>query len=272
MEQIAEKVKLPETLSHYWSNRGYYGTMSHNTKATYVKYLGWFNGNPATLNPLSQVLASKKYVAYMGGASKIIEQARKDFAQGEYRWVAEVMNHVVFAEPNNQEARNLEADALEQLGYQAESGPWRNFYLSGAKELRSGVKKTSTPVTASPDTIEAMDTSLVFDFFGVKLNGEKVAHTSLTLNFVFPDINKKYLVELNNGTLHNIEGYQSKTPDATIRLKRKVLNDILLKKNNMQDAIKNNAIKIEGKKDSLEQLMNFVDNFDFWFNIVTPNT
>jgi len=143
MTQIAEKVKLPETLSQYWSNRGYYGSMNHNTKATYVKYLGWFNGNPATLHPLEPVAASKKYVEYMGGADKIIAQARKDYQQGNYRWVAEVMNQVVFANPKNQEARNLEADALEQLGYQSENGPWRNFYLSGAQELRQGVKKNS---------------------------------------------------------------------------------------------------------------------------------
>lgn len=270
-EQIAEKVQLPEKLSHYWSNRGYYGTMNHNTKATYVKYLGWFNGNPATLHPLPQIEASKKYVAYMGGATKVIEQARQDLANGNYRWVAEVMNHVVFAEPNNQDARNLEADALEQLGYQAESGPWRNFYLSGAKELRSGVKKLPTPDAASPDTIRAMDSGLLFDYFGIKLNGEKAAGTNITLNFVFPDIKKKYLVELNNGSLHNIEGYQSDKADATITLNRETLNQILLKNTTLEGSIKNNQIKIEGKNDSLVQLLGFMDSFDFWFNIVTPN-
>lgn len=270
-EQIAEKVQLPEKLSHYWSNRGYYGTMNHNTKATYVKYLGWFNGNPATLHPLPQIEASKKYVAYMGGATKVIEQARQDLANGNYRWVAEVMNHVVFAEPNNQDARNLQADALEQLGYQAESGPWRNFYLSGAKELRSGVKKLPTPDAASPDTIRAMDSGLLFDYFGIKLNGEKAAGTNITLNFVFPDIKKKYLVELNNGSLHNIEGYQSDKADATITLNRETLNQILLKNTTLEGSIKNNQIKIEGKNDSLAQLLGFMDSFDFWFNIVTPN-
>lgn len=271
-EQIAEKVRLPEKLNQYWSNHGYYGTMNHDTKATYVKYLGWFNGNPATLHPLPQVEASTKYVEYMGGAAKIIEQARKDLANGNYRWVAEVMNHVVFAEPKNQEARNLEADALEQLGYQAESGPWRNFYLSGAKELRTGIKKLAAPDTASPDTIRAMDTGLLFDYFGVRLNGEKAANTSLVLNFVFSDINKKYLVELNNGSLHNIEGYQSDKADATITLNRETLNQILLKNTTLADAIKNNQIKINGKSDSLTQLLSFMDSFDFWFNIVTPNS
>lgn len=271
MDEIAEKVTLPESLSHYWSNRGYYGTMNHNTKATYVKYLGWFSGNPATLHPLEPVEGSKKYVDYMGGAAKIMEQARKDYEQGNYRWVAEVMNHVVFAEPNNQEARNLEADALEQLGYQAESGPWRNFYLSGAKELRNGVQKLATPNTDSPDTIRAMSTDLFFDYMGVKLNGNKAANTTITLNFVFPDINEKYIVELNNGSLHHIQGYQSDKADATININRETLNQIILKQKTVESTMANQELKIDGNQESLKQLLGFIDNFDFWFNIVTPN-
>ncbi|CDZ78449.1 Metallo-beta-lactamase superfamily protein [Legionella massiliensis] len=271
MDEIAEKVKLPEPLSHYWSNRGYYGTMNHNTKATYVKYLGWFSGNPATLHPLEPVESSKKYVDYMGGATKIIKQARKDYEQGNYRWVAEVMNRVVFAEPENQEARNLEADALEQLGYQAESGPWRNFYLSGAKELRNGVQKLSTPHTASADTIRAMSTDLFFDFLAVKLNGEKAANTVLSLNFVFPDINEKYVVELNNGSLHHIQGYQVNKADATITLDRETLNQIIMKQKTIASVQENKELKIDGNQEGLKQLLSFIDNFDFWFNIVTPN-
>lgn len=271
MDEIAAKVNLPETLNHSWSNRGYYGTMNHNTKATYVKYLGWFSGNPATLHPLIPTEASKKYVDYMGGASKIMEQARKDYEQGNYRWVAEVMNHVVFADPNNQEARNLEADALEQLGYQAESGPWRNFYLSGAKELRNGVAKGAAPDTASPDTIRAMSTDLFFDYLGVKLNGDKAANTVLTLNFVFPDINENYVVELNNGSLHHIKGYQSNKADATITINREILNQIILKQKTVESTLTNNELKIAGNQDALQQLLSLIDNFDFWFNIITPN-
>lgn len=272
MDEIAEKVILPETLSRYWSNRGYYGTMNHNVKATYVKYLGWFSGNPATLHPLIPVEASKKYVEYMGGAAKIMDQARKDFELGNYRWVAEVMNHVVFANPTNQEARNLEADALEQLGYQAESGPWRNFYLSGAKELRHGLVKLAAPDTASPDTIRAMSTDLFFDYLGVKLNGEKAANTILTLNFVFPDRNEKYLVELNNGSLHHIKGYQSDKADATMTINREVLNQIILKQKTIASTQSNNELTIQGNANALNQLLSFIDNFDFWFNIVTPNS
>lgn len=271
MNEIAEKVNLPKSLSHYWSNRGYYGTMSHNTKATYVKYLGWFSGNPASLQPLVPVEGSKKYVEYMGGASKIMEQAQKDYIQGNYRWVAEVMNHVVFADPNNQQARNLEADALEQLGYQAESGPWRNFYLSGAKELRSGVQRGPTPDTASPDTIRAMNTGLLFDYLGVKLDGEKAAGIALTLNFVFPDINEKYTLELTNASLHHIKGYQSNKADATMTMDREILNQIILKQKGVESTLANNELKIEGNQETLGRLLSLVDNFDFWFNIMTPN-
>ncbi|MDK9584408.1 alkyl sulfatase dimerization domain-containing protein [Lelliottia sp. V86_10] len=137
-------------MAHTWANRGYYGSVSHDVKATYVLYLGWFDGNPATLDELPPEEAAKKFVDYLGGADTILNKAKTDFDQGNYRWVAQVVSKVVFADPNNQAARNLEADALEQLGYQAESGPWRNFYLAGVQGLRNGVVKGPTPNTVSP--------------------------------------------------------------------------------------------------------------------------
>ncbi len=270
-EQIAERIKLPDSLSHYWSNRGYYGTMNHNIKATYVKYLGWFNGNPATLNVLPPVEGSKKFVEYMGGAPAIIEKAKKDYAAGEYRWVAEVLNHVVFADPNNQEARNLEADALEQLGYQAESGPWRNFYLSGAKELREGIKKEGSPSTVSPDTIRAMDPDLLFDYLGVRLNAEKAEDKTITINFVFSDTNQKYKLELKNSTLNHTENDQAKNADLTLTLTRRSLDNVLLKQNTIKEEIDKGDIKVQGDINKLTELLGYLDTFDFWFNIVTPN-
>ncbi|MQV60705.1 alkyl/aryl-sulfatase, partial [Sinorhizobium meliloti] len=170
MREIAEAFKLPDSLAKFWANRGYYGSVYHDVAATYVLYLGWFDGNPSTLHELPPAEASKKYVEFMGGADAVLEKARKSYEQGEYRWVAQVANHVVFADPNNQDAKNLTADALEQLGYQAESGPWRNFYLTGAKELRDGVTELPTPNTASPDTVRAMSLDLFFDYLGVRLN------------------------------------------------------------------------------------------------------
>jgi alkyl sulfatase BDS1-like metallo-beta-lactamase superfamily hydrolase len=139
-DEIAANFKLPDSPGETWANRGYYGSVSH-VKATYVLYLGWFDGNPATLDELPPEEAAKKFVDYMGGADAILQKAKEDYNQGNYRWVAQVTSKIVFADPGNLEARNLEADALEQLGYQAESGPWRNFYLTGAQELRNGVRK-----------------------------------------------------------------------------------------------------------------------------------
>ena len=155
------------------ANRGYYGSVSHDVKATYVLYLGWFDGNPATLDELPPVDAAKKFVEYMGGADAILSKAKTDYDRGNYRWVAQVVSKVVFADPNNRAARNPEADALEQLGYQAESGPWRNFYLTGAQELRNGVVKGPTPNTASPDTVRAMTPEMFFDYLAVHINGQK---------------------------------------------------------------------------------------------------
>lgn len=271
MTQIAEMIQLPKSLSHYWSNRGYYGAMNHNIKATYVKYLGYFNGNPATLHILPPVEASKRYVEYMGGADAVLKKAREDYKKGNYRWVAQVVNNVVFANPNNQAARNLEADALEQLGYQAESGPWRNFYLSGAKELREGVKRLSAPKTASPDTIRAMSLDLLFDYLGVRLNSNKAGNQKIILNFNFPDTHQKYILELENGTLSHIAGVQAKDADASITLNRDTLNQILLKQKSLQQEIKNGKVKVQGNEKKLKELLGMLDNFDFWFNIVTPN-
>ena len=226
-DEIAEQFKLPDSLAHVWANRGYYGSVSHNVKATYVLYLGWFDGNPATLHELPPVESSKKYVEFMGGADAVLAKAKKAYDKGDYRWVAQVVNHVVFADPGNQAAKKLQADALEQLGYQAESGPWRNFYLTGAKELREGVKKLPTPNTASPDTVRAMTLEMFFDFLSVRLNREKAGDAKAVLNFDFGDAGK-YVLELENGVLNHTAGTQAENADATVSLTRDTFNKIVL--------------------------------------------
>jgi alkyl sulfatase BDS1-like metallo-beta-lactamase superfamily hydrolase len=270
MVEIAEMIELPDSLSKVWSDRGYYGSVNHDVKSTYVNYLGWFDGNPATLHTLPPVEASKRYVEFMGGEDEVLKKAKKYYDKGEYRWVAEVVNHVVFANPENQAARNLQADALEQLGYQAESGPWRNFYLSGAKELREGVKRLGTPNTASPDTIRAMNLDLLFDWVGMRLNGPKADGKTITLNFNFTDTGEKYVVGLENSAIHYSKGKQADTADATITLKRETLNDVLLGQGTLDEKIDAGEIKVEGNKAKLDELVSTLDNFDFWFNIVTP--
>lgn len=270
MREIAEAFKLPDSLAKFWANRGYYGSVYHDVAATYVLYLGWFDGNPSTLHELPPAEASKKYVEFMGGADAVLEKARKSYEQGEYRWVAQVANHVVFADPNNQDAKNLTADALEQLGYQAESGPWRNFYLTGAKELREGVAELPTPNTASPDTVRAMSLDLFFDYLGVRLNSEKAGDTKLTFNFDFGEKDGKYLLQLENGVLNNTAGTQADNADATITLTRDSLNGIVLGDTTLEKAVADGSVKVTGDNAKLGQLVSMLDNFEFWFNIVTP--
>ncbi|MEE2733589.1 MAG: alkyl sulfatase dimerization domain-containing protein [Pseudomonadota bacterium] len=268
--EIAEMIKLPEAITKRFSNRGYYGSINHNVKATYVLYLGWFIGNPATLYEHTPTDAAKRYVDMMGGVDALLEKAQSYYDKGDYRWVAEVVNHAVFADPNNQKAKNLQADALEQLGYQSESGPWRNFYLTGAKELREGVAQLPTPDTASPDTVRSMDLDLFFDFLSMRLNRDRAADKKITLNFDFTDLNKQYGVEMVNGVINHSEGVQLKKADANITLSKETLNQIMLKQLTLEDAIKNKSIKIKGSEKKLDEMLSYLETFDFWFNIVTP--
>lgn len=268
-DEIAENFKLPDSLAHVWANRGYYGSISHDVKATYVLYLGWFDGNPATLHELPPVEASKKYVEFMGGADAVLKQAKASYDKGEYRWVAQVVHHVVFADPDNKAARDLEADALEQLGYQAESGPWRNFYLTGAQELRNGVVKGPTPNTASPDTVRAMSPDMFFDYLGVRLNAQKAGDAHLRLNVDLGD-EGKYFLELENGVLNNTADMQADDADATVKMSRSTLNDIILQKVKPDEAVSSGDVQVQGDKEKLNDLVSYLDTFDFWFNIVTP--
>ena len=269
-DEIAANFKLPSGLEKSWASRGYYGSVSHDVKATYVFYLGWFNGNPATLNELPPVDAAKKYVDYMGGADAIMQKAKADYAQGNYRWVAQVTNNIVFADPSNKEARNLEADALEQMGYQAESGPWRNFYLTGAQELRNGVVKGATPNTASPDTVKAMSPEMFFDYLAVHINGEKAANAQAVFNVDLGADGGKYKLELENGVLNHSVDTQASHADASITLNRATLNKIILKEESLKQAEEKGEVQITGNHAKLDEFVGYLDSFDFWFNIVTP--
>ena len=270
MTEIAEMLDVPKSLQQVWSARGFYGSVNHDMKSTYVMYLGWFNGNPATLHQYPERDAAAKYVAFMGGADAVLEKARKSYDAGDYRWVAQVVNHVIFADPSNTAARELQADALEQMGYQAESGPWRNFYLSGAKELREGVKKVGAPNTASPDTLRAMDMGLLFDYMAMRLNGPKAEGKSMKLNWRFTDTGEQYVLELENAALSHIAGRQAADADLTVSLMRETLNAILLGKTSFEKEVGAGRIALTGNARVLGELLSMLDTFDFWFNIVTP--
>ncbi|MGU9865588.1 alkyl/aryl-sulfatase [Kluyvera ascorbata] len=269
-DEIAANFKLPDSLAQTWASRGYYGSVSHDVKATYVFYLGWFNGNPATLDELPPVAAAKKYVEYMGGADAIMQKAEADFVKGNYRWVAQVTNQVVFADPSNKAARSLEADALEQMGYQAESGPWRNFYLTGAQELRNGVVKGPTPNTASPDTVKAMSPEMFFDYLAVHINGEKAANAKAVFNVDLGSDGGKYKLELENGVLNHSANAQASNADAAITLNRATLNKIILKEETLKQAENQGDVRITGNHAKVDELLSYMDKFEFWFNIVTP--
>lgn len=268
--EIAEMLKLPASLDKQWYTHGYYGTVSHNVKAIYQKYIGWYDGNPANLHALPPVETGKKFVEYMGGADAVIAKAREDFDRGEYRWVAQVMSQVVFADPNNSAARNLEADALEQLGYQSE-GLWRNWYLVGASELRNGVPK-SLGLTRSdnPDTIKAMSIPLFFDYWGVRLNSDKADGKQTVINWKFTDTGEQYALNLQNSALTYRADWQAPDADLTVTLARSTLDAITLGETQFDKEVAAGAVKLEGDGEKLADLLSMLDTFDPMFPIVTP--
>jgi alkyl sulfatase BDS1-like metallo-beta-lactamase superfamily hydrolase len=266
--EIGPMLKFPPSLARQWYARDYYGTVNHDAKAVYQKYLGWYDMNPANLNPLPPEESAKNYVRYMGGAKAVIAKAHEDFKKGEYRWVAQAMNQVVFADPNNQDARSLQADALEQLGYQAEASTWRNNYLTAAYELRNGVPVT--PTTASPDVLTALTIPMFFDFMGVRLNGPKAAGKVIVLNWDFTDVGEKYVLNLENSALTYMPNQQAPDADATFTLTRAALDAISLGKTTFEKEIAAGNIKIRGNGKKLGELMSLLDDFKGGFNIITP--
>jgi alkyl sulfatase BDS1-like metallo-beta-lactamase superfamily hydrolase len=268
--EIAETLKMPASLANDWSARGYYGTLSHNAKAVYQKYLGWYDANPANLSPLPPVEQARRTVEYMGGADAVLMRAREDLKAGNYRWVASVMNQVVFADPANRQARELGADALEQLGYQAEAATWRNAYLMGAMELRNGVTKLPGLATFSQDFIKAIPIDVIFDLWAVRLNAEKAEGKTIVLNWTFTDVGEKTTVNLENSALTNVRGRLATKADAAFILTRTTLDSILLKQTTFPNAIKAGEIKVEGEPGKLGELIGMLDDIPSDFPIVEP--
>ena len=268
--EIAEMLQLPESLNQQWYTHGYYGTVSHNVKAIYQRYIGWYDGNPANLHALPPEEAGARFVEYMGGADAVIERAREDYARGDYRWVAQVLSQVVFADPDNEEARLLEADALEQLGYQAE-GLWRNWYLMGAYELRNGIMTPpGTGGSASPDTLQAMSIPLFFDFWGVRLNADKADGQQMIINWVFTDTAEEYALNLSNSALTYRADYLAPDADLTVTLARTTLDAITLGESTFEDEMEAGAIELDGDGQKLIDLLAMFDTFKPDFPIVTP--
>ena len=272
MDELPGLVTLPRSLASQWASRGYYGTQSHDVRAVYNFYLGYFDGNPATLNPLPPVEIGSKYVAAMGGPDAVMKLGREALQKGDYRWGAEVVNHLVFAQPENQEAKNLQADILEQMGYQAESGPWRGFYLTGADELRHGVRKLATGIPASADIIANMSTDLLFGYMGVQLDAKKADGKTLAINWIFPDINEKHALFLENSVLNHWPDYTDAKADVTVTVERATLTKVLTKQLSFEDAVKTGLVKFTGNPAKFVEFMSYLVDLNqyFWFNIVTP--
>jgi alkyl sulfatase BDS1-like metallo-beta-lactamase superfamily hydrolase len=268
--EIAERLALPQSLSRTWHVRGYYGTVSHNAKAIYQRYLGWYDANPANLNPLPPVERGRKYVEYMGGADATIARAREDFTKGEYRFVAEAMSHVVFADPANVEARRLGADALEQLGYAAESATWRNAYLLGALELRAGAAAAVARAPVSPDVVRAMSLDLFFDYLAVRLDGDQAEGQRLVINWVFADLDRRYVLNLEHCALTYLADRQSEGADATVTLDRAALNRLVLGELTFAEAVQGGVVSVTGDATKVIALFDLLDDFTLAFDVVEP--
>jgi len=266
---IAETLRMPASLEQEWSARGYYGTLRHNAKAVYQKYLGWYDANPANLNPLPPVAYAKKTVEYMGGADAVLARAREDFRKGEFRWVASAMSQVVYADPANRAARELGADALEQMGYQSEAGTWRSAYLVGAMELRNGVPKIAAGNSANADSLKAVSNDLFFDFLGVRLNAARAEGRKMAINWNFTDSNQQFVLTLENSALTHIAGRQPDA-DATVTLSRATLDAITLKETSFPAAVLAGKVKIDGDRTKLAELMSMLDTFEPMFPVVEP--
>ena len=268
--EIAERLTLPKSLASTWHVRGYYGTLSHNAKSVYQRYIGWYDANPANLNPLPPVERGRKYVEYMGGADAVIRRARDDFARGEYRFVAEALSHVVFADPANAEARQLGADALEQLGYAAESATWRNAYVLGALELRHGVPATVARAPVSPDIVRAMSVELFFDYLGVRLDGDKAEGRRIVINWVFSDLDRRYVMNLENCALTCLADRPSDAADATVTLERAALNRLVLREVAFADAVGQGLARIDGDAAKVVDFFGLLDDFSPMFEVMEP--
>jgi len=266
--EIAEAIELPPSLASEWHCREYYGSVSHNTKAIYQRYMGWFDGNPAHLWEHTPVEQARRYVEFMGGAEAVLEKARASFEQGDYRWVAEVVNRVVFAEPDNREARELQADALEQLGYGAENASWRNFFLVGAKELREGISGTPT-ATAPGDVVAHLSVGQLLDAMAIRLDGPRAWGVELRVDWRVTDPDEEHAITVRNGVLRHRPGGHE-TPDAALVVEREALNQLLLKVADVGELAESGRLRVEGDGAKLGELLSLLNEPDPGFAIVTP--
>jgi alkyl sulfatase BDS1-like metallo-beta-lactamase superfamily hydrolase len=268
--EIAEVFEMPEGLAKDWSCRGYYGSTSHNSKAVYDRYLGWFDGNPSNLHRLPPEQSAPKYVDLMGGPAAVIAAAKKAAKLGEYRWAAELLGYVVFANQKDKVAKNLQADVLEQMGYQAENATWRNFYLQGAKELREGVAPPAQDQQSSPTMIAAMTVDMLFDALASKIIGPQVGDTKIVMNWIFTDPVDPYVVKVQDGVLTYTQNRIDPRADVSIMLSRDTLNRLMAGQLSPKTAIDDGLLTVSGDLKAFLRFFMLLDDNDPSFPIVTP--
>ena len=259
---------MPPALEEQWHTHGYYGSVSHNVKAIYQRYMGWYDANPANLWPHPPEELAAHYVAAMGGRDGALAVARQAWDDGDYRWCAEVGKHLVFADDSDTEARELLADALEQLGFGAENGTWRNAYLAGATELRSGA--FGTPATTSPDMALALSVTQVFDSIAVRVDGPAAWDEHLLIAWHISDEETTYLTELRNGALHHRTVAEGPDDVTTFTLTRRSLIGLITGSLDLGAALGDGTVGVDGDPEVLGRLVGLLGPVDPDFSIVTP--
>ena len=267
--EIAEQLQLPPALEAAWHTHGYYGSVSHNVKAIYQRYIGWYDGNPARLWPHPPAEAARRYVAAMGGADATVQLAQRAYDEGDYRWATELLDHVLFADETHAGARALQADALEQLGFGAENGTWRSAFLAGAAELRHGQFGTPT-VTASTDILGALTVSQVFDSIAVRVDGPRAWDQQLRLSWVITDTGTTHVTELRNGALNHGVAQAPVPGSTTFTLTRPTLIGLVTGSVDLKAGIADATVSVDGDPADLQRLVDVLAPVDPDFAIVTP--
>jgi alkyl sulfatase BDS1-like metallo-beta-lactamase superfamily hydrolase len=271
LNEIHNEYEVPQSLQDSWAARSYHGSPENNSRGVVNRYLGHWDGNPANLIPLSPYESAPLFVEMMGGSDAIIKKGTELYEKGEYLQAIEILNKLTYGEPDNQAGKELLADCYEQMGYQQESPSLRNAFLAGAFELRNGIPAGASPKSSGPDLIRAMETGLWLDFLGIRLDSDKAVGMEFTINLITPDNGEKYLIELSNSTLSNIEGFQDENADLTVTINRSDLDLVMMGVKSLEDMIADGTAKTRGDTSVIDKLKSTLIHFELRFEIL-PGT
>jgi alkyl sulfatase BDS1-like metallo-beta-lactamase superfamily hydrolase len=267
--EIAETLQFPKSLNDYLNLHGYYGTLRHNVKAVYQHYLGWFDAHPSNLDALPPVDVGKRYVALAGGIDKLVASAQAAYDAGDYRWAAEVLKHAVYADPKHTAAKELLARCFEQLGYVAESAPWRNFYLTGALELRQGPPEKGITIDILLDMLQHAPIERFLERMAASLDGTKAADTKLKLNLVFSDLKESYVLRIENAVMHHHKAPPAADANATLTLTKPFFLKMMTGQAGAKDLLLSDQTRIDGSTLDLGRFFALIEKAPGTFPIVT---